>query len=294
MYSRQQQATASGCAILVLAVSILAGPVPALAQTEGPDETTGGQSRESMAIDATASQWSYQFAVEGFFDYRDDTLASGVPRPEGNKGFLQFRMVAPLPKSEKMPITLLPRLTLRLVDNKDGKSGFGSSDIFVLGIVQQWSTGRWGIGPQINFPAADGFGNTEWGYGLAGAITERALNDRLFLGLLLQQTWSKDASGLTDETKASPLGINAIVVYQLGGGWYLGNGDFVIRYDWNNGSWFVPLRVRLGKAFIGSERTWNTYLEYGTALDFKDWTGPVPEHTLRINVQLQIPVAFGG
>ncbi|MCK5619761.1 MAG: hypothetical protein KAJ17_10190, partial [Candidatus Krumholzibacteria bacterium] len=27
------------------------------------------QSRESMAVDATASQWSFQFAVEGFFDY---------------------------------------------------------------------------------------------------------------------------------------------------------------------------------------------------------------------------------
>ena len=42
------------------------------------------QSRESMAVDATAAQWSYQFAYEGFFDY--DTTDG---RPEGNKGFFR-------------------------------------------------------------------------------------------------------------------------------------------------------------------------------------------------------------
>ena len=33
--------------------------------------TTGGQSRESMANDSTASQWSFQVAYE-FRDWRDD------------------------------------------------------------------------------------------------------------------------------------------------------------------------------------------------------------------------------
>ena len=275
---------------IVVGMMIITLPATAWSQTGQPEVTTGGQSRESMAVDATASQWSYQFAIEGFFDYRDDTLASGLPRPDGDKGFLQFRMVAPLPKSEKMPITLLPRLTLRLVDNKDGKSGFGSSDIFVLGIVQQWSAGRWGIGPQINFPAADGFGNPEWGYGLAGAVTQRALNDKLFLALLLQQTWSKDpVSGVT---KASPIGINPVIVFQLGSGFYVGNGDFVMQYDWHNKAWFVPLQVRFGKALISPKTTWNAYVEYGTSVVYDDWRGAVATHALRFNVQFQVPVAF--
>ena len=67
---------------VLLAMSTLADP--AFAQE---------QSRESMAVDATASQWSFQFAAEGFFDYKDDVLDSGALRPEGDKGFLQFRLV---------------------------------------------------------------------------------------------------------------------------------------------------------------------------------------------------------
>lgn len=165
------------------------------------------QSRESAAVDPTASQWSLQFAYEGFFDYKEIET-----RGEGNNGFFQFRFVAPLPADESFPLTLLPRLTLRLVQNSNDNFGFGQSDLFVLGIVNQWATGRWGLGPQVNFPSQEGFGNTNWGYGLAGAVTQRALSDKLFLALLLQQTWSQNSAG---ETKASALGINTIIVYQL-------------------------------------------------------------------------------
>ena len=245
------------------------------------------QSRESMAVDATAAQWSFQFAYEGYFDYKTDTLDNGMQRPEGNKGFLQFRLMAPIPKSEKNPITWLPRLTLRAVQNKDGDYGFGSSDIFVLGIVQQWATGRWGIGPQVNFPAKEGFGSKEWGYGLAGAVTQRALDDKLYLALLLQQTWRKDPAG---ETKPTPLAINPILVFQLGNGYYIGNGDYVINYNWQNGSWFLPFGVRLGRAFIGETTTWNAYLEYSTSIYYDNWIGPVATHALRVNVQFQIPI----
>ncbi|MDH4070463.1 MAG: hypothetical protein OEV30_08565 [Ignavibacteria bacterium] len=242
------------------------------------------QSRESMAVDATASQWSFQLAYEGAFDYRTDNN-----RPEGNKGFVQFRLVAPIPADESFPITLLPRLTLRMIENASGDRGFGSSDIFILGIAQQWSTGRWGIGPQINFPAAAGFGNTNWGYGLAAAITERAFNDKFFFALLLQQTWSKNTAGTT---RATPLGINPVIVYQLGGGYYLSNGDFVMQYNWDDGSWFVPLLLRVGKAWIGSRSTWNAYVEYGTSVIYESWTGPVATHILRVNVQYQLPVGL--
>jgi hypothetical protein len=265
---------------LVVAV-LLAGPV--FAQE---------QSRESMAVDATATQWSYQFALEGNFDY-DTDLVNGVPRGEGGRGFLQFRFVAPVPKSGKIPFTMLPRLTLRALENKDEQWGFGNSDVFVLGIAQQWATGRWGIGPQLNFPSKTGFGNPNWGFGLAGAVTQRALNDKVFLSFLVQQTWSKDPAGSGD-IKAGSLGLNPGIVYQLGKGVYIGNGDYVIRYNWNDGSWYVPIRIRLGKAWILPEKTWNAYIEYGTAAKISDWKGPIANHTVRINVQFQLPVALGG
>ncbi len=246
------------------------------------------QSRESMAVDATASQWSFQFAYEGKFDYKDDLMANGLARPEGVKGFGQFRLVAPIAKSESMPLTILPRLTLRAVHTKDDEIGFGSSDLFVLGILKQWSTGRWGIGPQVNFPAGDAkFGSTEWGYGLAGAVTQRALDDDLFIALLLQQTWRNNSEG---ETKPAPLAINLTIVYQLGNGFYIGNGDYVLSYDWDNNAFLLPFLIRFGKAWIGDSSTWNAYLEYGTSVYYDDWIGPVPGHILRINVQYQIPV----
>jgi len=242
------------------------------------------QSRESAAVDPTASQWSLQFAYEGFFDYKEVET-----RGEGNNGFFQFRFVAPLPADESFPLTLLPRLTLRLVQNSNDNFGFGQSDLFVLGIMNQWATGRWGIGPQVNFPSQGGFGNTNWGYGLAGVVTQRALSDKLFLALLLQQTWSNNSAG---ETKASALGINTIIVYQLGDGWYIGNGDFVIKYDWDSGSFSVPFGVRLGKAFISPDGTWNTYIEYASSLIYDSFPGPVPGYSFRVNIQYQIPVSL--
>ena len=244
------------------------------------------QSRESMAVDATAAQWSYQFAYEGYYDYQEKET-----RGEGDKGFFQFRLVAPIAKSQSMPITLLPRLTLRMVQNAVGDYSFGSSDIFALGILQQWSTGRWGIGPQINFPAADKkFGSTKWGYGLAAAITQRALNDDLFFALLFQQTWRDDGTGIT---RASNLAINPSFVYQLGMGWYVGNGDYVISYDWHTKSFSVPFGVRFGRAIVNPGTTWNFYLEYASSMYYADdWTRPVPGHSIRINGQFQIPVGL--
>lgn len=242
------------------------------------------QSRESAAVDPTAAQWSFQLAYEGNFDYQEQDI-----RGVGPKGFLQFRLVAPLPADESFPITLLPRLTARMVQNSAGDYGFGQSDLFVLGIAQQWATGRWGFGPQINFPSAEGYGNTNWGYGLAAALTQRALNDDLFFALLLQQVWRDDGTGVT---RAAPLGINATFVYQLGKGFYVGNGDFVISYNWHNQAWFVPFGIRLGKAFINPDGTWNTYIEYRTWAYENDWQGPIADHNLRINVQYQIPVSF--
>jgi len=242
------------------------------------------QSRESAAVDPTAAQWSFQLAYEGNYDYQEPET-----RGVGPKGFLQFRLVAPVGASESFPIPLLPRLTAKLIQNSQDQYGFGQSDLFVLGILNQWASGRWGLGPQINFPSQEGFGNTNWRYGLAAAVTQRALNDDLFLALLLQQVWGDDGTGVT---YASPLGINIPVVYQLGKGYYIGNGDFVISYNWQDNSWFVPFGIRFGRAFISPESTWNAYIEYRTWAYEKDWTGPVADHSLRINVQYQIPVSF--
>ena len=142
--------------------------------------TAQEQSRESMAVDATATQWSFQLAYDGAFDYRTDEIAPGQPRPTSNKGFFQLRSVALIPKTESFPITLLPRLTLRMVQDQADNFGFASSDLFILSILDNWGTGRWGIRTPVTFPAAEGFGPQVFGYGFAGAIVQRALDDDLF------------------------------------------------------------------------------------------------------------------
>jgi hypothetical protein len=260
---------------------------PGFSQDESGD-SEGGQSRESAAVDPTAAQWSYQFAYEGFYNYKDDLLDNEMPRPPGDKGFIQFRLVAPIPKTGKIPITMLPRLTLRYKQNANGDWGFGGNDLFILGIVNQWASGRWGIGPQINFPSQEGFGNRNWGAGFATAITQRAIDDKLFLALLFQQAWTK----VNGETQATSLVINPVIVYQLGQGWYIGNGDFVIRYNWQNGGWFFPMGLRLGKAFINEKRTLNTYIEWAASAAWPGWESSVATHSIRINFQFQIPVRF--
>jgi hypothetical protein len=260
---------------------------PLFAQEE-ESSSEGGQSRESAAVDPTAAQWSYQFAYEGFYNYEDDQLEDGSTRPAGDQGFFQFRLVAPIPKTDKIPITMLPRLTFRVKQNSAGDWGIGGSDLFILGIINQWSTGRWGIGPQINFPSMEGFGNRNWGGGLAAAVTQRAMNDRLFFALLLQQSWTK----VNNETQATNLIINPTFVFQIANGWYAGNGDFVIQYNWQNGGWFFPMGLRVGKAFINEKRTINTYVEWAASAGWPGWEGSVAGHSIRINFQFQIPVKF--
>lgn len=248
------------------------------------------QSRESAAVDPTAAQWSYQFAYEQFFDYKSDILETGAMRPDGKQRFGQFRLVAPLPKG-KLPLTLLPRLTLRYQQQPEsaGNSwGLGGSDLFILGILKDWGTGRWGVGPQVNFPAKKGFGNTSWGYGLAGAVTQRAMEDRLFFALLLQQTWSDQGGG----TKAGTLAINPTFVVQIKDGWYAGNGDYVISYNWQTKGWLIPLGLRVGKAFVSDKNTINTYVEWASSAAWPEWQAPVASNSIRVNIQWQIPVSF--
>ncbi len=258
----------------------------AFAQEE--EEPLPTQSIESAAVDPTATQWSYQFAYEQFFDYKNDILESGMMRPDGRQRFGQFRLVAPIPKG-KLPITLLPRLTLRVQQQPESAGndwGIGSSDLFVLGILNDWGTGRWGLGPQLNFPSMEGFGNTSWGVGLAGAVTQRAFNDKLFMALLLQQTWSDQGRG----TNAGTLSINPTFVIQIANGWYAGNGDYVISYNWQDKSWLIPLGLRIGKAFISEKNTFNAYVEWASSATWPDWQGPVASNSFRVNIQWQIPV----
>ncbi len=100
----------------------------------------GGQSRESQAMDATATQWSFQAAYQYMPDYYDD-IVNGSPRRAGLDNYVQLRVVAPVPLKS---MTILPRLTIRhYEDVNTGKSGFGNTELFALVIPKatDWGTG---------------------------------------------------------------------------------------------------------------------------------------------------------
>lgn len=256
-----------------------------------------GQSRESAALDNTAAAWSFQLAYQAMPDYRDDVLASGETRPEGNKGYVQFRMVAPLKLGG---LSLLPRLTMRLSENKDADWGFSPTDLFVLAVPFDWGSGRAGFGPDIVIPGSSKVGSSEWAYGVAGAIIQRFFNDRMMTGILVQQTWGKrtvvDLSQpvpiVTEEieTGAHPLIINPFVNFQLGKGWYIGTNDLQAQYSWEFGGWKVPVGARFGYVLVQPASSWNFYVEYATDLATDDWPGAAAKNKYRLNVSYSMPV----
>jgi len=241
----------------------------------------------SKALDSTATQWSFQLAYQNMPNYKDDYV-DGKPRQEGSTDFVQFRIVAPLAYEK---FTILPRLTFRHYENAEGKSGIGNTELFGLIIPKSWDwgSGRMGLGPMVTAPGDSGVSKDEWGYGLAGAIVNTSGN--WFYGFLLTQSWQAvDPEALPpSKSDTNPLGIAPFLNYQLGGGWYVGNGDMIVRYDWDSKEVYMPIGVRFGKVIVGPKSSWNIYGEYQTSLIYDDYPGPAVEDSFRVNVTYTMP-----
>ena len=121
-----------------------------------------------------------------------------------------------------------------------------------------------GIGPLITAPGNENVARDEWGYGIAAAAVNS--KGKWFYGLLLTQSWRSinpqaQPPGTND---TNPLGIAPFLNYQLGGGWYVGNGDMIAQYDWDSGNFYLPIGVRVGKVTVKPKGSWNMYFEYQT------------------------------
>jgi hypothetical protein len=250
----------------------------------------GEQSRESMAVDATASQWSFQFAYQWMPDYYDDILSDGSTRPAGMDNYAQLRIVAPISLKK---LTILPRLTVRHYEAPSGKSGFGNTELFGLIIPKatDWGTGRAGIGPLVTFPGNPDVSKDEWGYGFAAAVVQNTGN--WFYGLLFTQTFrSIDPNALPPgESDTNPLGIAPFVNYRFGStGLYVQTADIVALYDWNSGGFYAPIGARFGKVWVWEKASLNVYAEYRTSMIYKNWKGSAVKNSYRLNVSYTIPI----
>ena len=253
-------------------------------------QTEEKQSRESQAMDATATQWSFQLAYQWMPEYYDD-LVDGVPRQPGLDNYAQFRVVAPIPLKG---ITILPRLTFRhYEDLTNNKSGLGNTELFALLIPKNtdWGTGRAGIGPLVTFPGNPDVAKDEWGYGFAAAIVNNS--GLWFYGLLFTQSFrSVDPNTLgPEESDVNPLGIAPFLAYRFGKtGMYLQTADMVALYDWETRGFYLPVGLRFGKVWVWETSSLNVYIEYKTSAIYSNWEGSAVENSYRFNVSYTIPV----
>ena len=75
--------------VVVLCISIQGSAVAQDKEAKTTEGNTGSgeislENRETMALDSTATQWSFQLAYQVMPDYHDDTLDNGQVRPQGN------------------------------------------------------------------------------------------------------------------------------------------------------------------------------------------------------------------
>ncbi len=264
--------------------------IGAFAQDE--EEGEDAQSRESAAMDATATQWSFQGAYQSMPNYHDD-LVNGVARKPGLDNYFQVRVVAPIPLKT---LTILPRLTIRhYEDVSNGKSGIGNTELFALIIpkAMDWGTGRAGIGPMVTAPGNPDVAKDEWGYGFAAVIVNNT--GQWFYGLLFTQSWrAVDPNALSPgQSDTNPLGIAPFLNYRIGSsGFYLGTPDMVALYDWKSKGFYLPIGLRAGKVFVFEKSSLNVYAEYRTSAVYKNWEGSAVKNSYRINVSYSIPLNF--
>ena len=265
----------------------LSAPPTATSQEETEVEA---QDATTKAMDSTATQWSFQFSYQNMPDYHQDTMENGQTRDIGADDYIQFRVVAPIPLKH---ITILPRVTVRHYENAQGDSGMGNTEIFALIIPKafDWGTGRTGIGPLVTLPGNEKVARDEWGYGFAAAVVNSS--GPWFYGLLITQSWrSIDPTALPPGgSNTNPLGIAPILNFRFGSsGWYIGNGDMVALYDWNNKKFYIPIGVRFGKVLVRDYGSWNIYGEYQTSLLYKSYLGPAVKNSFRLNLSFTIPM----
>ena len=259
-------------------------------QEEEVETSEATQSRESAAMDATATQWSFQLAYQSMPDYYSDDV-DGVSRAPGLDNYLQLRVVAPIALKS---FTILPRLTFRHYEDKvTGKTGMGNTELFALIIPKfsDWGSGRAGIGPLMTFPGNPNVAKDEWGYGIAAAIVNNT--GQWFYGFLFTQSFrAVDPNALSPEqSNVNPLGIAPFVAYRFGNtGLYLQTADIVALYDWKTKGFYLPVGARFGKVWVFEKSSLNVYAEYRTSAIYKNWKGSAVINSYRLNISYTIPV----
>ena len=275
------------CSILLMSFALNAPAEQADTESETSSdyaEETAEATEEVNTNDPTAAAISVSAGWE-FYNWHEDEIAPGEPRPTGNDNSFNTRFVIPMAKGKwGSPWPIINRFSFSNVEAPGGTSGSSNAEFITLFIPKSWATGKIGIGPAINLPAdEEQFGTDVWRYGFSGVFLENSFAGRLMWGVLLRQVWG-ETNPDNNNTYAAPFALQPIAVLQLKNRWYISNGESPIAYNWQNKEWLVPLGFRLGRT-IKDRRggIWNAYAEYRTNVVYKDWQGAAASDIIRIS-----------
>ena len=207
-----------------------------------------------------------------------------------NVNVLNIQPVIPLFNGKFITRTIIPIVSIPDFSKESGNETWGLADMVLTGFYVPESKGlMWGIGPVIELPTGGSKrGSQKWSAG--PSLVVMAQPGDWTLGVLINNAWS--FAGNSDRADVNHMLLNAFVVRQLGGGWYV-NSAPIVTADWTADSddrWIVPLGGGGGKVImLGGKLPLNlqTQLYYNAVRpDFG------PEWQWRAQAQLLLPASI--
>lgn len=123
----------------------------------------------------------------------------------------------------------------------------GLSDLILVDVIAfKTKIGLLGIGPSLILPTAtsDYLGSGKWSAGAAGVLMTKAFG--LTLGVLGQQYFS--FAGDNDRPDQNYMLFQPIVTKIFSKGYFM-NFSPIMKFDWENNDYNIPLGINFGKAF---------------------------------------------
>ena len=207
-----------------------------------------------------------------------------------NVNVLNIQPVIPLFNGKFITRTIMPIVSIPDFSQESGNETWGLADIVLTGFYVPESKGlMWGFGPIFELPTGGSKRGTEkWSAGPSFIVM--AQPGDWTLGVLINNAWS--FAGNSDRDDVNHMFVNAFVVRQLGGGWYV-NSSPIVTADWTADSddrWIVPVGAGGGKLImLGGKLPLNlqTQLYYNVVRpDFG------PEWQWRVQAQILLPTSM--
>ena len=210
-----------------------------------------------------------------------------------NVNVLNIQPVIPLFGGKFITRTIMPIVSIPDFSQESGMTSSGLGDIVLTGFYVPESKGlMWGFGPIFELPTGGSIrGSQKWSIG--PSLVLMAQPGDWTIGVLINNAWS--FAGDANRDDVNHMLVNAFIVRQLGGGWYV-NSAPIITADWTaapGDQWIVPLGGGGGKMMmLGGKLPLNLQSQLYYNVVRPDFG---PEWQWRVQAQILLPTSiFGG